>query len=195
MSGGQVIKGIIFDLDGVIVSTDECHYTAWKEISEQEGIPFDRKINQRLRGVSRMESLGILLEKAGRAYSPDERVALAGKKNEHYRKLILKLTPEDILPGVSGLMNYHRMMGLRLAIGSSSRNAAAILERIGLQHYFDAVVDGNQISRSKPDPEVFLLAAARLGLEPRECLVYEDAEAGLEAARRGGFPAVFCAHT
>lgn len=184
------IKAIIFDLDGVIVSTDECHYQAWKQIADAEGIPFDREINNRLRGVSRMESLEIILEKAHKTYADEDKHRLADAKNGYYRELIKSLTPDAILPGIMAVMEYHRAIGLKLAIGSSSRNTPAILQSIGLADYFDAVVDGNQITHSKPDPEVFLKAAEQLGLSPAECLVYEDADAGIEAARRGGFPCI-----
>lgn len=176
------IRAVIFDLDGVIVSTDRLHYQAWKEIADELGIPFDPVANERLRGVSRMESLDILLGDRGGAYSPSEKEALAARKNERYRSLLGTLSPADILPGVMTMLSDLKKSGIRVAVGSSSRNTTLILENIGLGKTFDAVVDGNRIERSKPDPEVFLLAAAELGLQPRECLVFEDARAGVEAA-------------
>ncbi len=183
-----MIRGVIFDLDGVLVTTDQLHYRAWKQMADAEGIPFDRQINERLRGVSRMESLAIILERAARSYTPTEREALAARKNETYRALLQELTPDDLLPGARETVLALRRRGLRTAVGSSSRNTPLILERVALRPLFDAVADGNDITRSKPDPEVFLLAAERLGLPPADCLVIEDAVAGIEAGRRGGFP-------
>lgn len=181
-----MIRGVLFDLDGVLVTTDEFHYRAWQRLADEEGIYFDRAINERLRGVSRMESLEILLARSTRTYSPQEKQALADRKNSAYRESLKSLTPSDVLPGVREMLTGLRSRGIRLAVGSSSRNAPLILERTGLYGAFDVVVDGNDIRRSKPDPEVFLLAAERLGLAPRECLVVEDALAGIEAARRAG---------
>ena len=180
------IDAVIFDLDGVIVSTDDCHYQGWQQLADEEGIYFDRAINERLRGVSRMESLDILLERATREYSSAEKGAMAERKNSYYRQLILRLTPADILPGVMVVLNDLRAAGVKLAIGSSSKNCPAILEHIGLADFFDAVVDGNHIQRSKPDPQVFSLAAEQLGIAPRHCLVVEDAEAGVTAALAAG---------
>ena len=176
-----MIKAVIFDLDGVIVSTDEYHYRGWKKMADEEGIYFDRAINERLRGVSRMESLDILLEKSDKNYSADEKEALATRKNNYYREMLEQITSCDILPGVMSFLNELKSRGIKMAIGSSSKNAPAILEYIGLNHFFDAVADGNNISKSKPHPEVFLLAAKLLNIEPENCLVVEDAEAGVEA--------------
>lgn len=181
-----MIKGIIFDLDGVIVSTDEYHFQAWKSIAVAEGILFDRSINERLRGVSRMESLEILLEQTKRNYTSAEKSALAERKNDFYRELLQSLSPKDILPGVNKAIQRLRQRGIKLAIGSSSKNTPVILEKIGMKNTFDALADGNQIKHSKPNPEVFLLAASKLGLSPSECLVIEDAEAGVSAALNGG---------
>jgi len=179
-------KGVIFDLDGVIVSTDDCHYRGWKQLADEAGIYFDREINERLRGVSRMESLEILLEKAQKSYTDAEKVEMASRKNGYYVELISALTPEDILPGALDFASLAKEAGCKIAIGSSSRNAAAILERIGLSEYFDAVADGNDIKNSKPDPEVFLIAAEKIGLPPADCLVVEDADAGIEAGHAAG---------
>ena len=184
------IQAVIFDLDGVIVSTDELHYQAWKQLADREGIAFDRKINDRLRGVSRMESLDIVLEKSSRTYSEDEKRELATFKNDFYRKSLRQLTRKDILPGVLPLCEALRRSGSRLAIGSSSRNSPDILRYLGLGNYFDATADGNDIQRSKPDPEVFLLAAMKLGLAPADCVVVEDAESGVAAAIAGGFKCI-----
>ncbi len=181
-----MIEGVIFDLDGVLVTTDELHYQAWKRMADNEGIPFDRDVNERLRGVSRMDSLEIILERATREYTEDEKLTLATSKNEQYRELLHQLTPADLLPGALERVQELRARGIKTAIGSSSRNTPLIMERLGLGPHFDAVADGNDISRSKPDPEVFLVAAKRLGLTPAVCLVIEDAQAGIEAGRRAG---------
>lgn len=180
------IQAVIFDLDGVIVSTDEYHFRAWKRLSDDEGVPFTRKDNERLRGVSRMASLDILLEKATRRYAPDEKAALAERKNTTYRSLLQELSPSDILPGVIDLMKSLKAHDIKMAIGSSSKNARTILEAIGLDRSFDVVVDGTHISRSKPDPEVFTKAADWLRIKPVHCLVVEDAEAGVDAAVAAG---------
>lgn len=185
-----MIKGIIFDLDGVIVSTDRFHYQAWKAIADQEGIYFDEEINDRLRGVSRMESLDIVLEKADRRYGPEEKAALADQKNRIYRRLLGRLSENDVAKEDREALLELRNRGYRLAIGSSSKNTPLILERIGLVSYFDAVADGNQITKSKPDPEVFLLAASLIGLRSGEAAVVEDAKAGIDAAKAGGFMAI-----
>jgi len=181
-----MIKAVIFDLDGVIVSTDEFHYLGWQKLADEMGIYFDRTINERLRGVSRMESLEIILENAERAYGQDEKRAMAERKNRYYRDQLNILSPADILPGALELVNGLKRAGIKVAIGSSSRNTPVILEKIGLSEAFDAVSDGNQIKRSKPDPEVFLLAAAKMGIPPGLCLVVEDADAGVEAAVNAG---------
>lgn len=179
-------KAVLFDLDGVIVTTDECHYKGWKKLADEEDIYFDRTINQRQRGVSRMESLEVLLEKAEKEYTESEKNEMAERKNNYYREYIKSLTPDDILPGVMDFCTMLRENGVKLAIGSSSKNTPTILEGIGLESYFDGVADGNQITKSKPDPEVFLLAAKLVGVDPSDCLVVEDAEAGVEAALAGG---------
>lgn len=182
----EKILGVIFDLDGVIVSTDNCHYLAWKRMADEEGIEFDRTINERLRGVSRMESLDIILEKADKEYSEAEKQAMAARKNGYYVELIGSLTENDILPGAMDMLNGLKEKGIKVAVGSSSRNTPIILKQIGLSDFFDAVADGNAIKNSKPDPEVFLLAAKLLNLDPANCLVVEDADAGVQAALAGG---------
>lgn len=184
------MKAFIFDLDGVIVSTDRLHYLAWKEMADEEGIYFDEKINDRLRGVSRMASLEIILERATKAYSDAEKESLATRKNETYKRSLVTLTEADRLPGVTETLAVLKEQGYKLAIGSSSKNAKSILQRIGFEGYFDAVSDGTNISKSKPDPEVFVKAAEMLGLAPAECFVVEDAAAGVKAGRDGGFKTV-----
>ena len=180
------IKAVIFDLDGVIVSTDECHYKAWKMLADEEGIYFDRTINERLRGVSRMESLEIVLEKAEKNYTDEEKTALAERKNNCYKEYIKSLTPDDILCGVMDNLEDLKAKGIKIAIGSSSKNTPIILKQIGLDNYFDAVSDGNNIKKSKPDPEVFVKAADMLCMPYDECLVVEDADAGIEAGKNAG---------
>ena len=180
-------KGIIFDLDGVICSTDVYHYQAWKKIADENGIYFDETINNRLRGVSRMESLEIILEKSDVKFSEAEKELLAEEKNEYYKELLKKMTEADLSAEVKETLDALRDKGLKLAIGSSSKNTKIILGRIGLGDYFDEISDGTNIARSKPDPEVFLKAADFLNLQPEECLVVEDALAGIEAAVAGGF--------
>ena len=180
-------KGIIFDLDGVICSTDEYHYLAWKALADRLGIPFDRERNNLLRGVSRMASLDIILEKSDKTYTDEEKTAFAEEKNTLYRELLGRMSPADLSGDVKNTLEALRKTGLKLAIGSSSKNTPFILERIGLKDFFDAVADGNCITHSKPHPEVFLKAADKLGLIPQDCLVVEDAHAGVEAAKAGGF--------
>ena len=181
------IRAVIFDLDGVIVSTDEYHYLGWKRLADEEGIPFDRRDNERCRGVSRMESLEVVIERSPRRYSDAQKRAMADRKNRYYMQMLReRLSPASILPGAMAFMEALKARRIKLAIGSSSRNSPGILKSIGLADYFDATADGNDISRSTPDPEVFLLAARRLGGAPEECLVVEDAEAGVSAALAGG---------
>lgn len=183
-------KAIIFDLDGVICHTDQYHFQAWKQLASRLGIPFNEQDNDRLRGVSRMESLNIILEKSSKIYSEQEKLAFAEEKNEYYKKLLIQMTPSDLPKGVLETLQELRSRGLLLGIGSSSKNTKLILSRLGLADFFDAVADGTEISHSKPDPEVFLLAAEKLGVSPAESLVVEDADAGILAAKAGGFFAV-----
>lgn len=183
----MAFKGVIFDLDGVICFTDEYHYLAWKAMADSIGVEFDRTINNRLRGVSRMASLDIILEKSTVSYTDEEKVALATKKNDLYKEYLKQMSPKDLSDDVRNTLNALRANGHKLSIGSSSKNSPFILERIGLKGFFDAESDGNNITNSKPDPEVFLKAAQFLGLEPKDCLVVEDAVSGAEAGHRGGF--------
>ena len=186
------IKGIIFDLDGVLVSTDRLHYQAWKKIADKLGIAFDEKKNDRLRGVSRMESLEIVLEEyVDRAcISPEEKIKLAEEKNQYYVQLLQTMGKRDVSPSVTETLHYLKNKGYLLAIGSSSKNAKLILKQTELTDWFDAISDGNNIKNSKPDPEVFLKAAQFLDLSPAQCAVVEDAEAGICAAKAGGMEAV-----
>lgn len=183
-------KAIIFDLDGVICFTDKYHYQAWKALADRLGIYFDEKINDRLRGVSRMASLNIILERAETVYTQEEKDAFAAEKNGTYRELLKNMTPADLTEEVKNTLDALRDRGYRLAIGSSSKNTKFILKQIGLDGFFDAIADGTDITRSKPDPEVFLTAAKKLGADPVDCAVVEDAKAGVEAAKAGGMTAL-----
>ena len=183
-------KAVIFDLDGVICFTDRFHYQAWKQLADRLGIYFDEEINNRLRGVSRMASLDIILERASRPYSEAEKLAFTEEKNDCYRNLLATMSPADLSDEVRGTLLRLREMGFPMAIGSSSKNTKFILERIGLPDFFDAIADGTDISRSKPDPEVFLIAAKKLGIAPEDCAVVEDAKAGIQAAKAGGMTAL-----
>lgn len=179
-------QAIIFDLDGVLCHTDHYHYLAWKKLADMLGIYFDETINDRLRGVSRMESLEIILERCSRTFSPEQKQAYADKKNKFYRELLQQMSPRDLIPEVKQTLDTLRARGIKLGVGSSSKNAGFILHQIGLGEYFDAVCDGNCISHSKPDPEVFVKAAAMLHTPLEYCLVVEDAKAGVQAAVAGG---------
>jgi beta-phosphoglucomutase len=181
-------ENVIFDLDGVLVSTDEYHYQAWKKIADEEGIYFDRAINNRLRGVSRMASLEIILERAEKNYTQAEKEELAQRKNRYYQELLGNLTIEDTLKGVRETLAGLRKNAVHIAVGSSSKNTMRILTQVGLENAFDAIADGTEITKSKPDPEVFLLAAQKLGAKPETCLVVEDAVAGVNAGCNAGMP-------
>ncbi len=181
----KMFKAIIFDLDGVICSTDEYHYLAWKALADSLGVPFDREKNNLLRGVSRMESLRIVLGDLWETLSESEKELLAAQKNERYRGYLSQMSPADLTEEVKTTLDTLRSRGYLLAIGSSSKNTPFILRQIGLDGYFDAVSDGNNITRSKPDPEVFVKAADMLGVPYESCLVVEDAVAGAEAGHRG----------
>ena len=180
-----MIKGIVFDLDGVILSTDDFHYKAWKALADRLGVPFDREKNNRLRGVSRMASLEIVLE--GYDFSEEDKKRFAEEKNEAYRESLKGLTPKDVTEEVRNTLEALRQKGFKIAIGSSSKNTKLILTQVGLLDAFDAIADGTDIAHSKPNPEVFLVAAKRIGLDPSECIVVEDAFAGIDAAIAGGF--------
>lgn len=183
-------KAVIFDLDGVICFTDKFHYQAWKALADRLGIYFDEKINNRLRGVSRMASLEIILERSDKEYSQEEKEAFAEEKNNLYRDLLKNMSPSDLTDEVKDTLIELRRRGYKLSIGSSSKNTKFILGQIGLGDFFDAIADGTDITRSKPDPEVFLVAAKKLGMDPADCAVVEDAKAGIEAAKAGGMTAL-----
>ena len=181
------LNSVIFDLDGVLVFSDEYHYLAWKQIAEELGVDFDKMKNNRLRGVSRMESLEIVLEDyTGAPLGTEQKLELADKKNAIYRELLMNMKPSDVSDNVRYTLKELRKEGYRIAIGSSSKNSRFILEKVGLDDAFDAIADGTNITNSKPDPEVFLKAAEYLGTRPEDCLVVEDSESGINAAIAGG---------
>lgn len=179
-------KAVIFDLDGVICHTDQYHYKAWKTVADRLGIYFDEEINNRLRGVSRMESFDIILERFDGTMDREDKINYTTEKNDIYKELLKQMSPVDLSPEVKETLDALRENGLKAAIGSSSKNAVFILCQLGLGDYFDAISDGNNITRSKPDPEVFIKAAEFIQVAPSDCLVVEDAKAGVEAALAGG---------
>lgn len=178
-------EGIIFDLDGVICHTDKYHYKAWKQIADELNIYFDESINNRLRGVSRNESFEIILEKYDGILSDEDKLKYLNKKNEIYKILLNDMNENDLSREVKDTLYELKRRKIKIGIGSSSKNAKMILERIGIKDIFDVIVDGNDISNSKPDPEVFLKANERLGINKEKCLIVEDAEAGVNAALAG----------
>lgn len=181
-----MIRACIFDLDGVIVDTARYHYLAWKRLAHSFDHDLTEQENERLKGVSRMESLEIVLELAGVTLSSEHKAILADKKNRWFNEYVEQMTPEEIFPGVKALIVNMKKAGLRVGLASSSKNARTVLDRLNIGSEFDAVVDGSMITQTKPDPEIFLTAAAKLGVDPSECLVVEDAEAGVEAALAAG---------
>lgn len=183
----NVIKGIIFDLDGVLVSTDEMHYLAWKRLADELEITgFNREDNRRQRGVSRMASLEVVLEKSDKTYTEEEKAELAERKNGYYLELLKDMDNSAVLTGVTDALEVLKRKNLLLAVGSASKNAPLILEKTGLLPFLNQVSCGLDTTKSKPDPEVFLVAARKLQLDPAQCLVVEDAAAGIEAAKAGG---------
>ncbi len=186
-----MIKAVIFDLDGVLVTTDELHYNAWCRLGREIGIEnFTKEDNIRQRGISRMASLEILLEKTDVKYTDEQKAELAERKNDYYKASLSDLSEKDVLPGAVEFLKKLKAHGIKTAVGSASKNAPEILERTGLLPYLDAIACGLDVTKSKPDPEVFLCAAKKLGVEPEFCLVAEDADAGVEAAWRGGMSAL-----
>jgi len=186
----MTIKACIFDLDGVIVDTAKHHYLAWKELAKGLNFDFTEKDNERLKGVSRMRSLDILLEIGKKELDEETKLKFAENKNKKYLEYILKMTPDEILPGVINFLKDLRSKNIKIALGSASKNAMTILNQLKLKDYFDVVIDGTKVSKAKPDPEVFLKGAEALHIKPEECIVFEDAEAGIEAAINGGFKCV-----
>lgn len=186
-----MIKAVIFDLDGVLVTTDELHFEAWKALADKLGInDFTKADNVRQRGVSRMASLEVVLEKTDRAFSEEEKLALAEEKNEIYVRSLSALSETDVLSGANEFIDYLKSKGIKTAVGSASKNTPLILGKTKLAGKFDAVSCGLDTTKSKPDPEVFLIAAKKLGVAPCDCVVVEDSDAGIEAAKTGGMYAI-----
>src|SRR5574340_1188971 len=183
-----MIRAFLFDLDGVLTDTSEYHFQAWKRLAGDLGIPFSCEENEALRGVSRRESLKLLLK--GRAVTEEEAHALMERKNGYYLELVEKMTPSDMLPGAREILVELGEMGLKRVVVTVSKNAPLVIERLNLRPFIDGLVDGNSPARSKPFPDLFLLASQQAGVPPAECLVVEDAAAGIEAAHAGGMPAV-----
>ncbi len=184
------MKAALFDLDGVIVDTARYHYIAWREMANGLGFDITLEQNERLKGVSRMESLDIILGIGGVAVSEEERARLGTSKNQRYVELVSQMDSSEILRGAREYLELLRRRGVKIALGSASKNAGMILDSLGIRSLFDAVIDGTKVSKSKPDPEVFLLGAEAVGVEPAACVVYEDAAAGVEAAKAAGMSAV-----
>lgn len=185
-----MIKAAIFDLDGVIIDTAHYHYIAWKRLASEFNINLTIEQNERLKGVSRMRSLEIILELGNIQLSEEEKEKLAARKNAWFIEYIESIRPEEIFPGVKDLIQAMREKGLKIALASSSKNAPRVIELLKIAHMFDTMVDGTMISHTKPHPEIFLLAAARMGVSPVDCVVFEDAEAGVAAALAGGMKCV-----
>lgn len=184
------IKACIFDLDGVLVDTAIYHYKAWKRLANHLGFDFTEEDNEKLKGVSRVRSLELILEWGGVSKSAEEQKHLADLKNSWYVDMIQEMQPDEILPGAQEFLEAARAAGLKTALGSASKNSETILQKVGLTHLFDAIIDGNKVSASKPDPEVFLKGAEALGIAPENCLVFEDALAGVQAALAGGMKVI-----
>lgn len=178
-----MIKGLIFDLDGVITDTAEYHYLAWKSLAKKMGIEMDREFNEQLKGISRMESLDLILKLGNKeeAYTEEEKVELATQKNEEYKEYIKQITPKDLLPGIEQLLKDAKAEGLGMVLASASKNGPEIMKRLDIEDLFDGIVDPASLSAGKPDPEIFIKGAEMLGLDTSECVGLEDAEAGVDA--------------
>ncbi|MFQ5445940.1 MAG: beta-phosphoglucomutase [Saprospiraceae bacterium] len=185
-----MIKACIFDLDGVLVDTAKYHFRAWRRLANELGFDFTEKENEQLKGVGRMQSLDLILQWGGVVKSVEEKQQLAAMKNEWYIGYIAGMTPGEVLDGVPAFLDELKAKGVKIALGSASKNARAILRQAGLTHYFGAMIDGNKTTKGKPDPQVFQLGAEALGVAPAEAIVFEDAQKGIEAALAGGFWAI-----
>jgi beta-phosphoglucomutase len=186
-----MIKAVLFDLDGVLVSTDEYHYRSWVKLSNEEGFDFfDHEFNHKFRGVARMECIEIITKASGRSYTPEQKQELADRKNRYFVESLLTVTQDALLPGALSTLQELKKRGIKTAVASNSRNAVTIIKQIGIEKLLDAIIDGHQIENSKPDPEVFLLAAKKVGTPPANCLVVEDAITGIESAKRAGMKAL-----
>lgn len=186
----RAFEAVIFDLDGVITDTARLHYLAWKRLADEIGVPFDEEVNRRLKGVSRMASLAIILERSATAWSQADRERLAERKNGYYRTALTELTPQDLLPGALQALERVRAAGLKVGLASASRNADLVLDRLEIRDRFDAIGDAAGVERSKPAPDIFLQVAASLGVAPARVIGVEDAAAGIEAIRAAGMYAV-----
>ncbi|WP_422861091.1 beta-phosphoglucomutase [Flagellimonas sp. W118] len=185
-----MIKGFIFDLDGVITDTAASHYDAWKKLSDEMGWAFDHTVNNKLRGISRMDSIQVIMDHNNASLDEAIIIELAAKKNEIYVASLETMTPEDYLPGAKELLTHLRTEGFSVALGSASKNAIKVLQQLNATAYFDVIGDGNSVSKSKPEPDIFLYGSEKMGLQPDECIVFEDAESGVDAAKAGGFYSV-----
>lgn len=184
------VKACLFDLDGVIVDTAVYHFQAWRRLANELGFDFTEHQNEQLKGISRMESLELILQWGGVSLSEAEKLDWATKKNQWYLDLVLQMTPKEVLPGVPAFLDTLRANGIKIALGSASKNSKLILEKIQMLDYFDAIIDGNNITKGKPDPQVFLMGAEATHSLPSECVVFEDAVAGIQAAKAGGMKAI-----
>jgi len=185
-----MIKGFIFDLDGIITDTAELHYVAWKKLADEMGWAFDYHINDKLRGISRTDSIKVILDHNNATLQDDQLEALATKKNDIYVASLETMTPDNYLPGARELLMHLTTEGFNVALGSASKNATKVLQQLNAMAYFDVIGDGNSVSKSKPAPDIFLFAAEKMNLLPKECIVFEDAKSGIDAARAGGFYSV-----
>jgi beta-phosphoglucomutase len=186
----MIYQACLFDLDGVLVDTAIYHFQAWKNLGKQFAYELTKEQNEQLKGVSRVESLNKILEWANYSATQEQKSAWLIEKNEDYLRLISNMNPSEILPGVLDFLQQIKDLGYKIALGSASKNAEIILEKTGLMPWFDLIIDGNKVSKSKPDPEVFLKGAEGLGLAPENCIVFEDAQAGVEAAKAGNMKAI-----
>jgi beta-phosphoglucomutase len=183
---GNTLQALVFDLDGVLTDTAHYHFIAWRKLAQDLGIGFDEAFNEQLKGVDRMGSLRLILEAGRLDFPPAQLEKMADEKNQHYVRLIARMTPADLLPGALDALLRARARGLRVGLASASRNAFSVLDRLGITDLFDTVVDANDVVRGKPDPEIFLRAAQALGCPPPQCLGIEDSLAGLQAIRSAG---------
>ena len=190
MTNKPTTRAVIFDVDGVLVRTDAMHERSWRALAKQEGLPFSSDLPDQLRGVSRERSLELVLGEAFNRYTPEQRTALMARKNAAFLEEVNAMTPADTLPGVRELLTQLRDAGIKLAAASASRNARVVLDRVDLTRSLDAIVDGHDAPRAKPNPQCFLLAAEKLGVDPPRCVVVEDAPAGVEAATNAGMKVV-----
>lgn len=186
----MAVKACIFDMDGVIVDTAKFHFRAWQRLAESLGIPFTEHQNEQLKGVSRVDSLEKILSWGNLELNSQKKIELMELKNKWYLDFVQEVAPQDMLPGTYDFLNACKNAGVKVALGSSSKNAILILEKLQIIHFFDSIVDGNKITLSKPNPEVFLRAAREMDLEPSDCVVFEDAISGVDAAKSGGFRCV-----